>query len=99
MPILGAFDEDFLQIPSAVLITSMKVHQKYIAITQDGALSKHFIIVAGLPSSHPATVTAGNQRVLAARLSDARFFFEADKRHGLDAFVRRLAQPYLPRRV
>lgn len=89
--LLGEFDASFLQIPSAVLITSMKVHQKYAAIQKpDGELSNHFILVAGLPSSAPATVVLGNQRVLAARLADARFFFDSDKKKSLDAFVQAL---------
>ena len=91
VPLLGSFDSEFLSVPSSALITSMRVHQKYAAITtQDGALTNHFVIVAGLPSSKPETVVAGNERVLAARLSDARFFFEADTKVSLETFVEAL---------
>jgi glycyl-tRNA synthetase beta chain len=88
VPLLGTFDADFLTIPSSALITSMRVHQKYAAINDaDGTLTNNFIIVAGLPSSAPNTVVTGNERVLAARLADARFFYEADTKVDLEAFV------------
>jgi glycyl-tRNA synthetase beta chain len=88
VPLLGTFAAEFLTIPSSALITSMRVHQKYAAINDaDGTLTNKFIIVAGLPSSAPDTVVTGNERVLAARLADARFFFEADTKVELETFV------------
>ena len=91
VPLLGTFDSDFLEVPSSALITSMRVHQKYAAITTaNGKLTHYFVIVAGLPSSNPKTVVAGNERVLAARLADARFFFETDTQTTLESMIEAL---------
>ena len=85
---LGDFDEDALGLPSEVLITSMNVHQRYFAVrSRSGALAAHFIVVAGTQVEDPAVVIAGNARVLAARLADARFFYDADIGQPLDTFV------------
>lgn len=100
-PLLATFDPSYLEIPNEVLITSMKVHQKYFAVRQlpvegqapgTGALMNHFVLVAGTVTTDPAIVAHGNQRVLAARLADARFFFENDKKSTLDSFAEKLAQ-------
>jgi len=94
VPLLGTFDEGYLAIPDEVLITSMKVHQKYFAVRhpETGALLNHFVVVAGTEATDPSVVAYGNQRVLAARLADAKFFFELDKKTPLQEFTDKLAQ-------
>lgn len=77
------FDEAFLQLPEAVLVTSMAVHQRYFALEKHGKLDHHFLVVSNLESQNPDTVVTGNARVIRARLSDAVFFFEQDKKTSL----------------
>lgn len=79
--VCGTFEKDFLQVPKEVLITSMREHQRYFSLVDDkGQLLPHFITVNNTLAEDPAVVTRGNERVLRARLSDARFFFEEDKK-------------------
>ncbi len=76
------FDERFLRIPDIVLIAEMKEHQKYFALRRtDGSLSNAFCVI----SNNPATdfIREGNERVIAARFSDAEFFFEEDRKRPL----------------
>ena len=82
--ICGTFDREFLELPREVLITSMMKHQKYFAVTDEtGKLLPHFITVNNTIAKDPAVVAAGNQKVLRARLADARFFFEEDQKKPL----------------
>ncbi|GAK33198.1 glycine--tRNA ligase beta subunit [alpha proteobacterium Q-1] len=81
VPYLGRFDPGFLDVPAEVLITSMKVHQKFFSLSdpKSGALAPCFICVANTKAvDGGATIIAGNERVLSARLSDARFFWQQD---------------------
>jgi glycyl-tRNA synthetase beta chain len=88
----GRFDERFLAMPPEVLITAMKNHQKYFAVRRpDGQLSNHFIVVSNTKALDRNVVVRGNQRVLAARLSDALFFFKEDQKKPLPEFVASLA--------
>jgi glycyl-tRNA synthetase beta chain len=82
----GTIDDQFMDVPSEVLITSMRTHQKYFAtLKPDGSLGPRFIVVANMVTDDGgAAVVAGNQRVLRARLSDARFFWDQDRRTRLD---------------
>lgn len=81
VPLVGQFDEGFLNVPEIALIAAMRGHQKYFHTRQSsGALSNHFITVANIESLEPNQVIAGNQRVIRARLSDARFFYETDRK-------------------
>ncbi len=92
-PGLGAFEERFLEVPDCVLTTSMKSHQKYFPIVDPaGALLPHFIVVMEGESTEPEIVLQGNGRVLRARLADAAFFFEQDKKRSLEHFVDKLAE-------
>jgi glycyl-tRNA synthetase beta chain len=92
VPLLGTFDAAALTLPAEVLITSMNVHQRYFAVqAADGGLSNHFIIISGMVVHDPEVVVKGNLRVLAARLADARFFYEADAAKGIEHFVPKLA--------
>ncbi|MGP1354664.1 MAG: glycine--tRNA ligase subunit beta [Parasphingopyxis sp.] len=81
VPLLGSFDENFLSVAPEAITLAMRSHQKYFAcLKPDGNLSPHFICVANLePADDGAHVVAGNEKVLAARLSDAKFFWEEDQ--------------------
>jgi glycyl-tRNA synthetase beta chain len=81
----GDFDREFLELPSPVIATAMREHQRYFAVTgSDGKLLPHFLCVANsAPESAPA-VKDGNQRVLRARLDDARFYWSEDLRTTLE---------------
>ena len=84
--ILGEFEEKFLDIPKEVLISSMRDHQKYFHVmTNDGALSPNFITVSNIKSKSPSRVKKGNERVLRARLTDALFFWDTDRKSSLEA--------------
>jgi len=75
----GSFDEAFLKLPREVLITAMREHQKYFAVvSSDHQLLSCFIAVNNTPVEDIAVVTSGHERVIRARLEDARFFFETD---------------------
>ncbi|MEA3492774.1 MAG: glycine--tRNA ligase subunit beta [Candidatus Margulisiibacteriota bacterium] len=79
---VGAIDKSFLKIPQEVLITSMKKNQKYFPILDNkGKLAGRFVVVTD--GCKNKSVVAGNQKVLTARLSDAKFFFEEDKKQPL----------------
>ena len=79
--VLGTFNPDFLQVPKEVLITSMRSHQRYFSLVDAaGKLMPAFITINNTLAPDPAVVVRGNERVLRARLSDARFFFEEDKK-------------------
>jgi len=80
--LLGSFDEEFLSVPPEVLATSMKAHQKCFSLRKkDGALANRFIVVANLEASDKGkAIAAGNERVVRARLADAKFFFEQDRK-------------------
>ena len=80
VPLLGAFDPDFLDVPEEVIVLTARTNQKYF-VMRDGAgkLAPHFVCTANIDAHDGgAAIVAGNERVLAARLSDARFFWEQD---------------------
>lgn len=89
----GQFSKDFLKIPREVLITSMQTHQKCFAIEDvHGQLQPFFIIVSNIESKDPNAVIKGNERVIAARLSDAAFFYKNDLKHPLEDYLPRLKE-------
>lgn len=80
-PLRGTFDEVFLGIPKEVLVNVMKTHQRYIPIEKDdGQLMPYFIFFANTIPKEDKNVIRGNEKVLRARLADAQFFFEEDKK-------------------
>lgn len=84
---IGDFDTRFLDLPEEVLITSMKEHQRYFPVqSTNGKLLAHFIGVRNGTKDHIETVIKGNEKVLRARLQDAEFFFEEDKKQSIDIF-------------
>ncbi|WP_409049796.1 glycine--tRNA ligase subunit beta [Sphingomonas sp.] len=80
VPLLGRFDPDFLDVPREVIVLTMRTNQKYFAVSGgEGALAPAFVCVANLDAHDGGeAIVEGNKRVLAARLSDARFFWEQD---------------------
>ncbi|MDL1970280.1 MAG: glycine--tRNA ligase subunit beta [Candidatus Desulfofervidaceae bacterium] len=89
--VAGQFDQEFLNLPEAVLITVMKHHQKYFAITDiDGHLLPAFVAVINTPVTDLDSVKTGLERVLRARLADARFFYESDLKTPLSNRVSQL---------
>ncbi|GAB4361135.1 MAG: glycine--tRNA ligase subunit beta [Immundisolibacter sp.] len=80
----GDFDPDFLAVPAPVLIAAMGAHQKYFhVVDEQQQLLAHFVTVANIDSPQPQRVRAGNQRVLRARLADARYFWDTDRQRPL----------------
>ncbi len=87
----GEFDQAFLQLPEAAIITPMKDHQRYFPMRDaDGKLMNLFLTVRNGDDYHLETVQHGNERVLRARLDDAKFFFEEDKKQKLADRVEKL---------
>lgn len=88
---VGRFSEEFLELPAEVLITAMREHQKYFAVTDaSGRLLPHFVAVNNTPVKDMAVVVRGHERVLRARLEDAKFFYRSDKATPLDRQVEKL---------
>ena len=83
-PLLGTFDEKFLELPDEVIITSMKEHQRYFPVYKDNKLTNHFVVVSNAITDDYSAVINGNERVLRARLSDALFFWENDIKNGFN---------------
>ncbi len=82
--ILGTFHKDFLALPDRVLISSMKEHQGFLSLVgKDGMLLPKFVAVTNTPWGDTALITKGNERVLTARLKDAQYFLEEDRKHPL----------------
>ncbi|MDF3054577.1 MAG: glyS [Gammaproteobacteria bacterium] len=82
--LLGKFDPSFLELPPEVIATSLKTHQKSFSVADDrGQTLPYFITISNIESKDPQRVISGNERVIRARLSDAKFFYEADLKHTL----------------
>ena len=91
VPLLGSFEERFLEVPAEALISSMKEHQKYFHVMDPGGkMLPVFITLANLESKDPAQVIAGNEKVIRPRLSDAAFFYETDRKTRLEDRVEQL---------
>lgn len=89
---LGRIEERFMSLPREVLVITLRHHQRYLMLeNQDGSLSSHFIIVSNVRGSESKQeIIEGNQRVLRARLSDAEFFVESDKKQDFDSNLEKL---------
>jgi glycyl-tRNA synthetase beta chain len=87
------FEEEFLAVPQECLILTMKTNQKYFPLFDaSGKLKNQFLIVSNMELDDPSKIIEGNERVVRPRLSDARFFFETDKKTKLEARVPELAK-------
>lgn len=86
--IMGQFDDKFLTVPQEALISAMQDHQRYFPVVDNNKkLLAKFIAISNINSKNPTQLIAGNERVLRARLSDAAFFFEVDKKNTLDSRI------------
>jgi glycyl-tRNA synthetase beta chain len=86
--VCGSYDISYLELPPEVLITSMMSHQKYFpVIDSEGKLMPYFITINNTLARDPSIVARGNEKVIRARLSDARFFFREDQKISLDKRV------------
>ncbi|MBV7255999.1 glycine--tRNA ligase subunit beta [Pacificimonas sp. WHA3] len=92
VPLLGRFDEDFLDVPPEVIQLAMKSHQKYFSVADaDGKLTNAFVCTANIEAPDGGTmIVAGNEKVLAARLADARFFWDQDRKVPLESHAGKL---------
>ena len=91
VPLLGRFDDDFLDVPPETIQLTARVNQKYfVCEEEDGKLANAFICTANIDAEDPAVVIDGNRKVLAARLSDARFFWEVDRKTPLSEHAKKL---------
>lgn len=93
--ILGEMDPAFLELPPEVIQLSMRTHQKYFAVRdpKSGNLAPNFVVVANVDAADGGkAIAAGNRKVLSARLEDGRFFWENDKKTGLEAMAPKLAK-------
>lgn len=80
------FEKEFLEVPQECLILTMQANQKYFAITdQQGKMKNRFLLVSNLLTHTPELITTGNERVLRARLADAKFFFDQDRKKTLES--------------
>ena len=87
----GKFDDIFLEVPREILITAMREHQKYFAVTDaSGALMPGFVAVNNTRTHDMDLVATGHERVLRARLSDARYFYNADVKVPMEDWVEKL---------
>ncbi|MCX8722846.1 glycine--tRNA ligase subunit beta [Lactobacillus sp. B4005] len=87
----GSFDKKYLEMPQEVLITSMKDNQRYFEVyDQDSHLINHFISVRNGNKDYLENVVSGNEKVLVARLDDAQFFYDEDRKYPLSHFVNKL---------
>jgi len=91
--LIGEFDPGFLEMPEEVLVSSMRDHQKYFSLYgKDGALLPRFITVSNIEGGPSDRIRRGNERVLKARLADARFFWDSDRKTPLAEHGKRLGQ-------
>ncbi len=88
---VGRIDDEFMRVPKEILINSMASHQRYFAVLEkDGNLLPRFVFFANIASKEPEVVSDGNRQVLRARLSDAQFFVDEDRKKTLESFTGRL---------
>ncbi len=88
---VGSFDEEFLRVPEEIIVDAMLMHQRYFPLYDgDGKLTNKFIIVSNGDPAQEAVIVDGNERVVAARLYDAKFFYDEDLKRPLEAYVERL---------
>ncbi len=94
VPLLGTIDSAFMDVPAEVLTSAMRKHQKYFALqTKDGKLANRFGVIANMTTKdNGKAIVAGNERVLRARLSDAKFFWDQDRKKSLESRLPKLEE-------
>jgi glycyl-tRNA synthetase beta chain len=91
VPILGGFEERFLEIPAECLVQAMQSHQKYFpVVSETGQLLPHFITISNIESTDPVQVRYGNERVIRPRFNDAAFFWKKDLAQPLEHHIESL---------
>ena len=91
--ICGHFAADYLQLPKEVITTPMKKHQRYFPVVNEREeLLPHFVTISNMQAKDLSLIRAGNERVLAARLTDAQFFYREDRKTTLENWASRLQQ-------
>ena len=91
--VLGHFDESYLELPSPVVVASMRAHQRYFPVEgESGKLLPHFVAIRNGRGEGAESIRRGNETVLRARLEDARFYWQKDRKAGLEAKVQELKQ-------
>lgn len=91
VPVMGSFDQSFLEVPAEALIQAMQGHQKYFpVVAEDGTLRPNFITISNIESQDINQVRSGNERVISPRFKDAAFFWEQDLKHPLESHRERL---------
>jgi len=91
--VLGSFDERYLELPAPIVVTAMRAHQRYFAIEgTTGKLLPHFVAIRNGRGEGAESIRRGNEAVLRARLEDARFYWENDRKAGLERKVSELKQ-------
>jgi len=83
VPIIGGFDEKFLELPPEVLIYTLQEHQRYFPVLNNDGLTNRFVTISNLESTDPEQIRLGNERVVLPRLSDAAFFWDVDRKQSL----------------
>lgn len=91
--LVGTFDEEFLKVPEEIIVDAMLVHQRYFPLyDKDGKLTNRFIVVSNGDPACAETIIDGNERVVRARLYDAKFFYDEDLKQPLESYVNRLGE-------
>ena len=91
--LVGTFDEEFLKVPEEIIVDAMLVHQRYFPLyDKDGKLTNRFIVVSNGDPACAETNVDGNERVVRARLYDAKFFYDEDLKQPLESYVDHLGE-------
>lgn len=91
--LVGTFDEEFLKVPEEIIVDAMLVHQRYFPLyDKDGKLTNRFIVVSNGDPACAETIIDGNERVVRARLYDAKFFYDEDLKQPLESYVDHLGE-------
>lgn len=91
--LVGTFDEEFLKVPEEIIVDAMLVHQRYFPLyDKDGKLTNRFIVVSNGDPACADTIVDGNERVVRARLYDAKFFYDEDLKQPLESYVDHLGE-------
>ena len=91
--LVGTFNEEFLKVPEEIIVDAMLVHQRYFPLyDKDGKLTNRFIVVSNGDPACAETIVDGNERVVRARLYDAKFFYDEDMKQPLESYVDHLGE-------
>lgn len=91
--LVGTFDEEFLKVPEEIIVDAMLIHQRYFPLyDKDGKLTNRFIVVSNGDPACAETIVDGNERVVRARLYDAKFFYDEDLKQPLESYVDHLGE-------